>query len=167
MTSNSNQSLTHLDADGKARMVNVSDKQITKRCATASAVCRMSHSAAQAIQRNQIAKGDALQVAKIAAIGAAKRTDELIPLCHSLGLDGIEVQFEWLDDQTLKVLVQTQATARTGVEMEAMVAASVAALTVYDMCKAIDREMVISNVLLEAKSGGVRGDYERTLIPEN
>lgn len=116
---------------------------------------------AQAIRNNQLSKGEVLQVARLAAIGAAKRTDELIPLCHSLGLDSVEVNFEWASETELKISVTTQSTSRTGVEMEAMVAASIAALTVYDMCKAIDREMIVSNVQLESKSGGTRGDYQR------
>ena len=116
---------------------------------------------AYAIRNNQLTKGEVLQVARLAAIGAAKRTDELIPLRHSLGLDAVEVSFEWSSETQLKISVTTQSTSRTGVEMEAMVAASIAALTVYDMCKAIDREMTIGSIQLESKSGGTRGDYQR------
>ena len=162
---NDNQSskstLTHLDAQGQAAMVNVGDKPISVRRATASSVCSMQPTTAQAIRNNQLSKGEVLQVARLAAIGAAKRTDELIPLCHSLGLDAVEVSFEWPGETQLKISVTTQSTSRTGVEMEAMVAASIAALTVYDMCKAIDREMTIGSIQLESKSGGTRGDYQR------
>jgi cyclic pyranopterin monophosphate synthase len=156
------QRLTHLDASGDARMVNVGDKQVSLRQATASASCVMQLATAEAIRSDQIGKGNVLQVARLAGIGAAKRTDELIPLCHSIGLESVEVDFDWTDPQTLRIAVHTKATAKTGVEMEAMVAASIAAVTVYDMCKAIDREMQITQVKLLSKSGGTRGDFQRT-----
>ncbi|MBX3423987.1 MAG: cyclic pyranopterin monophosphate synthase MoaC [Pirellulaceae bacterium] len=153
--------LTHLDSSGQARMVNVADKPVSLRTATASALCSMNAATAQAIRDNQVAKGDVLSVAKLAAISACKRTSELIPLCHNVGLDGVNVEFQWLSPCQLQITVQSQATARTGVEMEAMVGASVAALTVYDMCKSSDRSLSISQVLLLSKSGGLRGDYRR------
>ncbi len=111
-------------------------------------------------------KGDVLSVARIAAIQAAKRTDELIPLCHSLPLDGVQVEFQWLSQTELKILVTASVTAQTGVEMEALVGASLAALTVYDMCKAVDRSLSIESIVLESKSGGASGDYQRTLMSE-
>ena len=157
----SDQAFTHLDDSGDARMVHVGSKPITQRQATASVVCHMQYSTAEAIRQDQIAKGNVLQVARLAAIGAAKRTDELIPLCHSLPLEGVEVSFDWASADRLRIEVTVSATAKTGVEMESMVAASVAALTVYDMCKAVDRTMVIADLKLERKSGGVRGDFIR------
>lgn len=160
---NSAQGLTHIDDSGQARMVNVGDKPDSKRFATASAVCRMQSSTATMIQQNQLAKGDVLHVARLAAIMAAKRTDELIPLCHSIPLNGVEVAFEWLGPTQLKIAVDVQSTGKTGVEMEAMVAVSIAALTIYDMCKAVDRTMSVEVVQLESKSGGVRGDFRREI----
>ncbi|HAC89243.1 MAG TPA: cyclic pyranopterin monophosphate synthase MoaC [Planctomycetaceae bacterium] len=160
------QRLSHLDASGNARMVNVADKPVTVRRAAASATCVMNKATAEAVRANQIGKGDVLQVARLAAIGASKKTAELIPLCHSLGLEGVDVDFRWLSDNQLQIVVGVQATARTGVEMEAMVGASLAALTVYDMCKSSDRSMSITDVILLSKSGGQRGDYNRsTLTP--
>jgi cyclic pyranopterin monophosphate synthase len=153
--------LTHIDAEGAAQMVNVSSKPLTRRQATASAICRMLPATAAAIQANSIAKGDVLSVARIAAIQAAKRTDELIPLCHSLPLDGISVDFQWISMGELKISVTVTVTARTGVEMEAMVGASVAGLTVYDMCKAIDRSMTVESIVLESKTGGASGEFQR------
>lgn len=152
---------THLDENGAARMVNVGGKPVTVRRASASAVCELNTATAEAVRAGQIGKGDVLQVARLAAISASKRTDELIPLCHSLGLDSVEVEFHWIDTQKLQIVVQVQATGRTGVEMEAMLAASVGALTVYDMCKSSDRAIRITDLQLQSKSGGVRGNYQR------
>lgn len=165
--SQENQGFTHLDTTGNAKMVNVSRKPITDRLACASVVCKMQLATAEAVRQDQISKGNVLQVARLAAIGASKRTDELIPLCHSIGLDGVDVRFEWPEPRSLKILVSVQANARTGVEMEAMVAASIAALTVYDMCKAIDRTMVVTDLQLESKSGGTRGDFRRQAADTN
>lgn len=142
-------------------MIDVGDKSITRRRATAQAVCVMNLETAQAVRSNTLRKGDVLQVARLAAIAAAKRTDELIPLCHTLPLESVGVQFQWLDDTRLQIQVTTAATARTGVEMEAMVAASLAALTIYDMCKSSDRQLTIEGVQLLNKSGGARGDFQR------
>lgn len=153
--------LSHIDPQGRAQMVDVGDKAVTRRQATARSVCVMNGETARAIRDNSLRKGDVLQVARLAAIAAAKRTAELIPLCHTLPLDNIDVQFQWLDDHRLEVQVTALATARTGVEMEAMVAASLAALTIYDMCKSSDRQMSIEQVQLLSKSGGVRGDFQR------
>lgn len=155
--------LSHIDPQGSAHMVDVGDKSITRRQATARAVCVMNAETAQAVRNNTLRKGDVLSVARLAAIAAAKRTDELIPLCHTLPLESVEVHFQWLGDQRLEVQVTTAATARTGVEMEAMVAASLAALTIYDMCKSSDRQLTIEQVQLLNKTGGARGDFQRPL----
>ena len=153
--------LSHIDEAGAARMVDVGEKPVTRRTATATVVCRMLPETARQIQLNSLKKGDVLSVARLAAIQATKRTDELIPLCHSLPIDGVKVDFEWLSSERLKIAVTVSVTARTGVEMEAMVGASIAGLTVYDMCKAIDRTLSLEEVSLAAKSGGTHGDFRR------
>lgn len=153
--------LTHVDSQGVAKMVDVSGKEVSRREAVACSVCRMSSEAAEAIRENGVQKGDVLQVARLAALAATKRTDELILLCHTLPLDSVEVDFEWIEATALRVTVKVAATGKTGVEMEALVGASLAALNVYDMCKAIDRGMVIEGTCLVSKSGGVRGDFQR------
>jgi cyclic pyranopterin phosphate synthase len=157
--------LSHVDSQGNAHMVDVGAKAVTRRRATAQAICVMNLETAQAVRSNSLRKGDVLQVARLAAIAAAKRTDELIPLCHSLPLESIDVQFQWLDETRLEVQVTAAATARTGVEMEAMVGASLAALTIYDMCKSSDRQLSIEQVQLLSKTGGVRGDFRRQANP--
>ena len=157
--------LSHVDSQGSAHMVDVGAKAVTRRRATAQAVCVMNLETAQAVRSNSLRKGDVLQVARLAAIAAAKRTDELIPLCHSLPLESIDVQFQWLDETHLEVQVSAAATARTGVEMEAMVGASLAALAIYDMCKSSDRQLTIERVQLLSKTGGVRGDFRRQANP--
>ncbi|MEE4109651.1 MAG: cyclic pyranopterin monophosphate synthase MoaC [Halieaceae bacterium] len=154
--------LTHVGRDGKARMVDVGDKPITARAAMAGATVTMQAATLERIRANVVAKGDVLAVARIAAIQAAKRCDELIPLCHSLPLEAVDVEFE-LDDELPGVRIRATArvSARTGVEMEAMTAASVAALTIYDMCKAADRGMEIGQLCLLRKEGGRSGTWER------
>lgn len=155
-------SLSHVDESGRARMVDVSQKPVTMRTASAEGWVRMSREAFQLVEGNAIAKGDVLTVAQVAGITAAKRTGELIPLCHPLGLDAIDVRVE-LDPALPGVRVESTArvTGRTGVEMEALTAVAVACLTVYDMVKAVDRSMVIENVRLTSKTGGTRGDWRR------
>lgn len=153
---------THLDARGNARMVDVGAKPVTRRSATASAVVRTTATVIRAIRRQAVAKGDVLAVARISGIQAAKRTAELIPLCHSLALDAVEVELS-LGRNEVRIVATASLAGRTGVEMEALTAASVAALTVYDMCKALDRGMLISDVRLEAKSGGRSGDWRRSV----
>ncbi len=150
--------LTHIDEHGKARMVDVSGKEPTRRVATAQAVVTMQPETLDKIRQNELAKGDALGVARIAGILAAKRVDELIPLCHSLPLSDVSVDFEFGDGQ---VIIKTSATtlASTGVEMEALTAATVAALTIYDMAKAADKRMTIGAVHLVSKTGGKSGDF--------
>ena len=153
--------LTHLDEKGKARMVDVSGKRVTTRTAEAGARVLMKASTLRLILEGGVEKGDVLAVARVAGIMAAKRTAELIPLCHSLPLDGVSISFRTEGVDTIQIEAEARATARTGVEMEALVAVTVAALTVYDMCKAVDRGMVIESVCLEEKSGGRSGHYVR------
>ena len=152
--------LSHLDKDGAARMVDVSAKSETAREAQASGAVRMKPETLAAIREANIAKGDVLGAARLAAIMAAKRTAELIPLCHLLPLDHIGVDFEFEEDQII-VSATARTVSRTGVEMEALVAVSTACLTIYDMAKAIDREMIIENIRLLSKSGGKSGDWRR------
>ena len=150
--------LTHIDEHGKARMVDVSGKETTRRVAMAQAHITMQPETLDKIRQNELAKGDALAVARVAGVLAAKRVDELIPLCHSLPLAEVSVDFEFGAGQ---LLIQTRAVtvAQTGVEMEALAAATVAALTVYDMAKAVDKRMVIGDVHLVSKTGGRSGDF--------
>jgi cyclic pyranopterin phosphate synthase len=153
--------LTHVNEQGEARMVDVGHKSTTKRAATASCTIRMSQHAANAIRNNQLQKGDCLAVARIAAIQAAKQTSHLIPLCHLVLIDSVEVDFVWRSSTELECRVSVRSTGPTGVEMEALTATSVGALTIYDMCKAVDRSIVIGDLMLTEKTGGVRGDYRR------
>lgn len=153
--------LTHFDDAGASRMVDVSSKEVTLRSARASGLIRMASSTLGLILDRRASKGDVLEVARLAGILAAKRTGELIPLCHPLGLDSVELSFVPVDDSTLRIEATAKVSARTGVEMEAMAAVSVAALTVYDMCKAVDRAMVIDQIRLEEKSGGRSGHFRR------
>ncbi len=153
--------LTHFDAEGHARMVDVAAKDVTQRVARASGRVRMSGPTLDQLRDRKLAKGDVLAVARLAGIMAAKRTAELIPLCHQVPLDTVELAFDYPDDEHVSIEAVARATARTGVEMEALVATSVAALTIYDMCKAIDRGIVIEQVQLEEKSGGRSGHYRR------
>lgn len=152
--------LTHIDDQGRARMVDVSGKEITTRTASAEAVVRLSSEAYNALCRGTLKKGDALAVARIAGITGAKRTGDLIPLCHPLPISGVTVDFELNDAHcTVRVVATVIIAAQTGVEMEALTAASVAALTLYDMCKAVDKGIVVERIRLLAKSGGRSGDY--------
>lgn len=153
---------THLRPEGGSRMVDVGLKPVTARAARASGRVVMAPATLEALRNRTLAKGDVLEVARLAGIQAAKRTWELIPLCHMLALDGVELAFAFLDAQTLEIQAEARATARTGVEMEALTAVAVAALTVYDMCKALDRVMVIDQVRLEEKSGGRSGHFVRS-----
>jgi cyclic pyranopterin monophosphate synthase len=154
--------LTHLDERGRARMVDVSDKDVTQRTATARAVVTMQPETAQLISSGGMAKGDVLAVAQVAGVMAAKRTPDLIPLCHPLPISGVAMQFDLdVDQARLEIQATVKVTSRTGVEMEALTAASVAALTVYDMCKAVDRGMSIGPVELVHKAGGKSGEFRR------
>lgn len=150
--------LSHYDSAGRASMVDVSDKQAAKRTANASAFVAMSHTVLKALPANP--KGDPLEVARLAGIMAAKRTSDLIPLCHPLPLSHVDVNIRLCDDG-VAITSEVTTTAVTGVEMEALVAASVAALTVYDMCKALDKAIEIRQVVLDRKTGGKSGDYVR------
>lgn len=150
--------LSHYDKQGRASMVDVSQKSTTKRTAEASAFVKMAQKVIRALPQNP--KGDPLEVARIAGIQAAKRTSELIPMCHPLPLSHVDVQVS-VCENGVAIRSRAATTAVTGVEMEALVAASVAALTVYDMCKALDKGIEIREVLLESKSGGKSGDYRR------
>jgi cyclic pyranopterin phosphate synthase len=159
--------LTHFSESGLARMVDVTDKPDTRRVAIASGVIRMQAATLERIRAGAVAKGNVLAVADVAAVMAAKRTAELIPMCHSLPLSGVEVAFEEIavPDESgcvgLRVLVTCKCVGQTGVEMEALCAASTALLTVYDMCKAMDRGMRIECVQLEEKRGGKSGIWKR------
>jgi cyclic pyranopterin phosphate synthase len=152
---------THFDEQGASRMVDVSAKQVAARAARASGRVRMAAETLARIRDKQFAKGDVLEVARLAGIMAAKRTAELIPLCHGLPLESAAIQFAYPDEQTLTIEATVKVAARTGVEMEALTAVSVAALAVYDMCKSIDRGMEIHQIRLEEKSGGRSGHYRR------
>jgi cyclic pyranopterin phosphate synthase len=154
--------LSHLDARGRARMVGVGDKTVTRRVCVARAEVRMEPETLARIAAGTVAKGDVLATARIAAIQAAKRTGEWIPLCHPLALDGVEVELSPdARGSRVAIEVRVEAHARTGVEMEALVAASAAALTIYDMCKAVDRGMSVERVRLVSKSGGKSGVWTR------
>lgn len=150
---------THLDASGRARMVDVGHKAASQREAEAEALLRMQPATLARLLDQQLPKGDVLATARIAGILAAKRTHELIPLCHALALTSITVTLDALGEDRLQIRACCHCQGNTGVEMEALTAASVAALTVYDMCKAVDRAMVIEQVRLLRKTGGASGEY--------
>ena len=151
--------LTHLDSEGAAHMVDVGGKPATARRAVASGRITMSVQALEAIRAGNAPKGDVLGTARIAGIMAAKRTGELIPLCHPLGLEAVNIDFAY-EEGAIRATATASLTGKTGVEMEAMTAVSVALLTIYDMAKAIDKGMVIEGVRLIAKSGGKSGDWQ-------
>jgi len=152
---------THFDESGASRMVDVGAKPVTHRTAVACGRIQMNPATLEMVQSQDSKKGDVLEVARLAGIMGAKRTSELIPLCHSIGLDSVTLDFEIEGDNTIVITAETQIQARTGIEMEAMTAVSVAALTIYDMCKAVDRSMTILDVKLLKKTGGKSGDYVR------
>lgn len=156
-------SLSHVDETGRARMVDVGGKPESERTAVAEGQVRMSREAFDQVAANAVAKGDVLAVAEVAGVMAAKRTGELIPLCHPLGLDVVRVEARLAPELPgVRVAATAKVTGRTGVEMEALTAVSVACLTVYDMVKAIDREMNIEGIRLTSKTGGTRGDWRRS-----
>ena len=154
--------LTHFDEHGASRMVDTSAKAETLREARASGLVRMEPATLALVRERGLAKADVLEVARLAGIMAAKRTGELIPLCHPLPLTSAAVDFAFESDTLLRVEATVRVFGRTGVEMEALTAVSVAALTVYDMCKSVDKGMTVERIRLEAKSGGKSGDYRRT-----
>jgi cyclic pyranopterin phosphate synthase len=153
--------LTHLNDSGEANMVDVSGKSDTRRVAVATGRVRMSPATLREIIEGGLPKGDVLAVARIAGIQGAKRCSDLIPLCHPLPLDKVGIAFEATGPDCLEIRAECRVTGRTGVEMEALTAVSVAALTIYDMCKAIDKGMVIEAIRLERKEGGKSGNWAR------
>lgn len=159
--------LTHFDEEGKARMVDVSGKPPTSREAVAGGSISMKPGTIRLIKDRQISKGDVLGVARVAGIMAAKRTPELIPMCHPLNISSVNIAFD-IDERESTITIKTtvKMTGQTGVEMEALTATAVAALTIYDMCKAVDKEMVISNITLLEKRGGKSGEFKRRLKDE-
>jgi cyclic pyranopterin phosphate synthase len=152
--------LTHVDEAGAARMVDVSDKDVTAREAVASGRVLVSPTVVQLLRGDGVPKGDALGVARVAGIMAAKRTPDLVPLCHPLAISGVRVDL-FVSDDAVDILATVRTTDRTGVEMEALTAVSVAALTVVDMVKAVDKAAVITDVRVETKTGGKSGDWSR------
>jgi cyclic pyranopterin monophosphate synthase len=170
--------LSHFDERGASRMVDVGQKAVTVRTAKASASVRMSADTLALVRNRQLAKGDVFEVARLAGIMAAKRTSDLIPLCHPLPLDSVTVDFSFPPDEhtdsaldkntghtiaTIRIEATVSCTAKTGVEMEALTVVSVAALTIYDMCKSAERGTVIESIQLEEKSGGRSGNWRRTV----
>jgi cyclic pyranopterin phosphate synthase len=153
--------LTHFDEHGASRMVDTSAKPETLREARASGLVRMNPATLRLIRDRGHAKGDVLEVARLAGIMAAKKTGELIPLCHPLPLTSVQVDFTFEGEDVLRIEATVRVFGRTGVEMEAMTAVGVAALTVYDMCKAVDRVMTVERIRLEEKSGGKSGHFRR------
>lgn len=153
--------LTHIDSNGNARMVDVGDKDVTERTALAEGFVLMLPETAEIIKSGKAKKGDVLSVATVAGINAAKHTWELIPMCHNIPLTCAEISYEFTDDSTLKIIARVSAFAKTGVEMEALSAVSAAALTVYDMVKAVDRGITIDGIKLLEKSGGKSGVFKR------
>lgn len=150
--------LTHFNEEGRAKMVDVSEKSATVRQATAMARIRMAKTTLELIRQGAMAKGDVLAVAQVAGIMAAKQTAQMIPMCHPLALSGVDISFRF-EEEALVLRATVRCTGQTGVEMEALHAASVAALTVYDMCKAVQKDMEITDMRLLKKSGGKSGDY--------
>lgn len=155
--------LSHVDDRGRVRMVDTGHKDITARRAVASAKVLMSEATVAAMREHRTPKGDPLEAARLAGIMAAKRTSDLIPLCHPLPLTHVDIQAT-IEDTGVAIRAEVSTNAQTGVEMEALTAVSVAALTIYDMCKALEKGMTITDVRLESKTGGKSGDYRRTDI---
>lgn len=145
---------THLDKKGQAVMVDVGEKNVTSRTARARATLKMKESTLKALLTSELKKGDGLATARVAGIMGGKKTSELIPLCHNIPIESIRVDFENNGKDELYIITEAKCTYKTGIEMEVLTAASVAALTVYDMCKAVDREMVIKDIRLTEKTGG-------------
>lgn len=154
------ETFSHINENGEAVMVDVGGKEVTARHATAYAKIKMQPATLQALLTANLKKGDGLSAARIAGIMGAKKTSELIPLCHNIPIDSVTVDFEKESDSTLAIFVRAKCSYKTGIEMEALTGAGIAALTVYDMCKAIDRSMVIEEVKLLEKTGG-KSDYRR------
>ena len=153
--------LTHVDSKGEAQMVDISQKADTEREAVARGRVMMKLATLEQIRKAGLEKGDVLSVARVAGIMAAKKTPDLIPLCHPLLIGNIVIDFDLARDDSIGITAKAKSTGKTGVEMEALVAVSVTALTIYDMCKALDREMTIAEIYLESKKGGKSGTYRR------
>ena len=153
--------LTHIDKNGASRMVDVSNKDITERIALAHATVTMNAQTFSLIMDKQVAKGEVLEVARIAGIMAAKKTSELIPMCHPLNINSVKIDYSNNSKDTIEITAEVKITAKTGVEMEALTAVSVCALTIYDMCKSADKSMLISDIYLAKKTGGKSGTFER------
>ena len=160
MTGSKHPELSHLDSSGQAHMVDVLAKEVTRRRAVAKCRIEMDATTAAVIGNGELIKGDVLAVARVAGIQAGKRTSELIPLCHPLMIGSISIEFE-IEETHVAVTSEVETLDRTGVEMEALTACSVAALTIYDMCKSVDKNMVISELALWEKTGGKSGPYSR------
>lgn len=152
--------LSHYDESGKIRMVDISDKETTVRRAVASGMVLLSSESIELLKKNENPKGDPLEIARIAGIMAAKRTSELIPLCHQINLSKVNVDLKFTD-VGIRLTAEAITTSQTGVEMEALTAVSVAALTIYDMCKAVQKDIEITDICLESKTGG-KSDYQRS-----
>jgi cyclic pyranopterin phosphate synthase len=156
-----NAKLTHIDENGASRMVDVSEKDVTERIAVAHARVTMKPETFSLIMDKKIAKGDVLGVARVAGIMAAKKTSELVPMCHPLNLNSVKIDYEDNNQDSIEITSEVKVTGKTGVEMEALTAASICALTIYDMCKSADKSMLISDVYLVKKSGGKSGNFVR------
>ncbi|MFS0672206.1 cyclic pyranopterin monophosphate synthase MoaC [Ornithinibacillus sp. 179-J 7C1 HS] len=157
--------LTHFNSEGRAKMVDISDKEANSRVAIARSSIFISKEVYDAIQNQKIKKGDVLSVAQVAGIMAAKQTSTLIPMCHPIPISGVNITFDWEEsekDIELKIQSEVKTVGRTGVEMEALTAASITALTIYDMCKAVDKSITIGSTYLLEKSGGKSGDFKRS-----
>ncbi len=153
--------LTHIDEDGASRMVDVSSKEVTERIAVAHATVTMNFQTFRLIMDKEVAKGDVLEVARVAGIMAAKKTSELIPMCHPLNINSIKIDYTNNNKDSIEIISEVKITAKTGVEMEALTAVSMCALTIYDMCKSADKSMMISDIFLVKKSGGKSGIFVR------
>ncbi|HUV45392.1 MAG TPA: cyclic pyranopterin monophosphate synthase MoaC [Dehalococcoidales bacterium] len=153
--------LSHVNSSGEARMVNIGNKADTVREAVARGTVVMKPGTLEQVKTNTLKKGDVLAVARVAGIMAAKKTSDLIPLCHTILIDEVAVEFDVSGEDCIDITARAKSTGKTGVEMEALVAASVSALTIYDMCKAVDKGMTIKEIYLESKTGGKSGTYRR------
>ncbi len=154
--------LSHFDEKGNSRMVDVGDKAVSRRIAIASGGVKLQPNTLARITRREMKKGDVLEVARLAGIMAAKKTSDLIPLCHPIRLDSVQLEFSFPNDSSIRIEATVCASDRTGVEMESLTAVMAAGLTIYDMCKSIDRGMQLTDVHLVEKTGGKSGDYRRT-----
>lgn len=156
-----NAKLTHIDENGASRMVDVSEKDVTERIAVAHARVTMKPETFSLIMDKKITKGDVLGVARVAGIMAAKKTSELVPMCHPLNLNSVKIDYEDNNQDSIEITSEVKVSGKTGVEMEALTAVSICALTIYDMCKSADKSMLISDVYLVKKSGGKSGNFVR------